>query len=93
MMRINGAIERYQQGLAFADTLIPENQPHIMQVRLGKIGQEDMEYMFKLFYDHAHYLVEETEYKGPECPGAEYHMNQLQARFVGRALYEKGVIE
>jgi hypothetical protein len=93
MMRISGAIERYQQGLAFADTLIPENQPHIMQVRLGKIGQEDMEYMFKLFYDHAHYLVEETEYKGPECPGAEYHMNQLQARFVGRALYEKGVFE
>jgi hypothetical protein len=93
MMRISSAIETYKNGQPFADTLIPINHDHIMRVRTAEVCEEDMDYMFKLFYDHAHYLVENTEYKGPEYPGAEYHMNQLQARFVGRALYEKGIFE
>lgn len=93
MARIHDAIKRYQEGLLFADTLIPEDANYIMKVRLGKIGQEDMEFYFKNLYNDAYRLAEETEYKGPECSGVEYYMNHLQAKFVGRALYEKGVLE
>lgn len=88
MARIHDAIKRYQEGLHFADTLVPKDAEWIMAVRLGKIDKEAMEYMFKLFYDHAHYLVEETEYKGPHCPQVERVMDDLQRRFVYRALYE-----
>ena len=93
MARIHNAISCYQAGLTFANTLVPEDVDYIMKVRLGKVGQEDMEFYFKNLYNDAYRLAEETEYKGPECPGAAHYMNQLQAEFVGRALYDLRCLE
>lgn len=92
MMRINGAIERYMQGYFFADTLIPENQPHIMQVRLGRVSEENMEHMFNMFYEHAHYLTEETEYKGAQYECTRF-LEDIQREFIYRALYELRIEE
>ena len=93
MARIHSAIKRYQEGLAFVDTLIPEDAEWIMKVRLGKIDEEAMEIYFQSFYNDAHRLVEDTQYKGIRCPDVEYCIDQLQARFVGRALYELRCLE
>lgn len=93
MARIHGAIKRYQEGLPFADTLVPEDAEWIMEVRLGRIDKEAMEIYFKSFYNDAYRIVNDVEYKGPECPGVEYYMNQLQAEFVGRALYDLRCLE
>ena len=49
MARIHSAIKRYQEGSPFADTLIPENYDWIMQVRLGKLDKEAMEFFSSLF--------------------------------------------
>ena len=92
MMRIAGALEQYRTSHYFADTLIPLNHDHIMKVRLGKVSQEDMEYMIKLFYDHAYYTAG-AEYKGPTCEYADTIMDELQKKFVYRALYEPGIEE
>lgn len=93
MARIHDAIKRYQEGLPFADTLVPEDAEWIMEVRLGRIDKEAMEIYFQSFYNDAHRIVSDVEYKGPECPGAEYYMTQLQAEFVGRALYDLRCLE
>jgi hypothetical protein len=63
-----------------------------MEVRLGKVSQEDMAYMIKLFYDHAYYIAG-GEYKGPTCDTAFVIMDELQKQFVYRALYEFGIEE
>ena len=93
MMRISSAIETYQNGQCFVDTLIPNNVDHIMRVRLGKICEEDMDFMFKLFYDHAHYVAEQVEYKGQSYPEIEADLDELQVAFVTRALYELRCLE
>ena len=86
MARIHSAIKRYQEGLLFADTLIPENQEWIMQVRLGKVDEEAMVIFFKSLYKDAHRLAE-SEYKGAqyEC---ENFLDKMQLYFIDRALYE-----
>ena len=93
MMRMSHAIEFYQKGEPFEKTLVPINLDHIMKVRLGKVCEEDMDFMFGLFYTHAHYCADKVEYAGPECPNVERAMDDLQARFVYRALYEFEVEE
>lgn len=91
MARIHSAIKRYQEGLAFADTLVPENAEWIMEVRLGKVDEETMENFFNKFYNEAHELAKPENYKGPEYPIIYMVMDNLKQRFVFRALYEHGV--
>lgn len=91
MARIHSAIKRYQEGLPFADTLIPENAEWIMEVRLGKVDEETMKIFFNKLYNEAHELAEPENYKGPEYPIAYMTMDSLKERFVLRALYERGV--
>lgn len=93
LMRISDAIEKYQRGWYFADTLIPLNHNHIMQVRKGEISQESMEYMFNLFYEHIHYIIENTKYVGPTYETAGRLMDEIQREFVYRALYELRIEE
>lgn len=94
MMRISSAIETYQNGQCFADTLIPNNHDHIMRVRLGKICEEDMDFIFSLFYSHAHYCAEKIEYKGEtHYANGMCLLQQLQALFVYRSLYELRCLE
>lgn len=93
MMRISWAIEAYQLGMSFAETLVPNNQEHIMRVRLGKVCEEDMDFMFKLFYDHAHFCAE-LNYKGDTHYAAGLTtLMQLQAQFTYRSLYELRCLE
>ena len=93
MMRISSAIEAYQNGQPFADTLIPNNQDHIMRVRLGKVCEEDMDFMFGLFYDHAHHCAQ-SPYKGDEYYARGMTvLDQVQAQFVYRSLYELRCLE
>lgn len=92
MARIHGAIDRYQAGLCFADTLIPENRDWIMQVRLGRVDEEAMEIFFKSLYEDAHRLAAPENYKGAvyECT---HFIDELQRQFIYRALYEMRVEE
>lgn len=92
MARICSAIKRYQGGLLFADTLIAENHDWIMEVRLGKINQRDMEQKFKEFYCLAHAYAE-SEYKGKSYEFIELSLDELQRQFIYRALYEMRVEE
>lgn len=92
MMRIASALEQYRTSYYFADTLIPLNPDRIMEVRLGKVSQEDMEYMIKFYYDQAYYAAG-AEYEGPTCDTAFIIMDELQKKFVYRALYELRVEE
>ena len=92
MMRISSAIETYQNGQPFADTLIPNNHDHIMRVRLGKVCKEDMDFMFGLFYDHARRCAQ-SPFKGVAHPEIRHVLEDLQARFVYRALYELRIEE
>lgn len=92
MARICSAIKRYQEGLPFADTLIAENHDWIMEVRLGKINQRDMEQKFKDFYCLAHAYAE-SEYKGKSYELIELSLDELQRQFIYRALYELRVEE
>lgn len=85
MMRISWAIESYQLGYSFEIGLVPANLDHIMRVREGNVSEEDMDYMFKMFYEHCHYM-NKFQYKGPEYPKIEHFMNHMTARFVYRAL-------
>ena len=93
MARIHGAIDRYQEGLCFADTLIPENRDWIMDVRLGKIDEEAMVIFFKSLYEDAHRLAAPENYKGKSYEIIEYALDELQKQFVYRALYEMRVEE
>jgi hypothetical protein len=92
MMRISSAIETYQNGQPFADTLIPNNHDHIMRVRLGKVCEEDMDFMFSLFYDHACRCAQ-SPFKGAAHPEISHELEDLQARFVYRALYDLRIEE
>lgn len=92
MARITRAIESYCNGKRFASTLVPADKDFIMRVRLGKVDEETMVKIFKSLYTTAH-LYAESEYTGPRCESIEFEMNQLQARFVGRALMELRVVE
>lgn len=92
MARIHGAIKRYQEGLGFDDTLIPENRDWIMDVRLGKVDKEYMEIFFKALYEDAHRLADSV-YKGKVCELAGFMMEHIQAQFVYRALYEMKIEE
>lgn len=91
MARIHGAIDRYQAGFCFADTLIPENRDWIMDVRLGKIDEEAMVIFFKSLYEDAHRLAA-GEYKGAVYVTDSF-LNELQEQFVYRALYELRIEE
>ena len=92
MMRISSALEQYRTSDYFADTLIPLNSDRIMKVRLGKVSQEDMEYMIKFYYDQAYYAAG-ANYEGPTYDTAFVIMDELQKKFVYRALYEGGIEE
>ena len=92
MMRISSAIETYQQGLPFADTLIPINKHHIMRVREGHVNEQDMDFMFGLFYDHSHYCAK-APYKGVSYESMVHELDELQMLFVYRALYELRIEE
>ena len=88
MMRIAYAIERYQNGLAFADTLIPENAELIMRIRRGEVSEEVMDALFINFYDYAHQCYNQ-EFKGTIADrSVKYDLEELQAQFVYRSLYE-----
>lgn len=91
MARIHSAIKRYTEGLGFADTLIPENAEWIMDVRLGKVDQTSMEIFFHSLYEDAHKLAENAYSVESQERLADVVMDSLQARFVYRALYEKGI--
>lgn len=93
MARIHGAIDRYQEGSCFADTLIPENHDWIMQVRLGEIDEEAMVIFFKSLYEDAHRLAKPENYKGPNYPDIDRAMDDIQAQFIYRALYELRIEE
>lgn len=94
MMRISGAIETYQNGQPFADTLIPLDVDLIMKVRRGEVSEDDMDYMFLLFYKHAYYIVDNIPYKGPTSrPSILCDLSQLQAQFTYRSLYELRCLE
>lgn len=93
MARIHSAIKHYYEGFCFADTLIAENSDWIMEVRLGKVDQEDMENFFRFFYEDAHRIYEECEYKGMHCPEAKATLDELQRQFTYRALYELRIEE
>ena len=88
MMRITGAIETYLNGQPFADTLIPLNRDHIMKVRLGQVSEEDMDFLFKHFYDYAHWLQDNRAYIYASHPEVIADLRELQADFVYRSLYE-----
>ena len=88
MMRITGAIETYLNGQPFADTLIAPNHDHIMRVRLGQVDEEDMDYLFKHFYDYAHWLHDNRAYIYVSYPEVAADLRELQADFVYRSLYE-----
>ena len=92
MMRIASALEQYRTSHYFADTLIPLNPDRIMEGRLGKVSQEDMEYMIKFYYDQAYYAAG-AEYEGPTCDTAFIIMDELQKKFIYRALYELRIEE
>lgn len=91
MARIHSAIKRYQEGLCFADTLIPENAEWIMRVRLGKVDEETMEIFFNKLYYETHEMSKPENYKGIDYPIVYITMDSLKERFVFRALYERGV--
>lgn len=89
MARIHDAIKRYQEGLLFADTLIPEDAEWIMKVRLGKVDEETMEIFFNKLYNEAHELAAPEKYKGPEHAFIYLFMDELKEKFVHRALWER----
>ena len=92
MARIHSAIKRYQEGCLFLDTLIAEDHDWIMQVRLGKVDKETMEIFFRHFYEDAHKLADPENYKGAVYECTKF-LDELQAEFVYRALYELRIME
>ena len=88
MLRIKWAIIKYVAGANFEETMVPLGDTHdlIMEVRLGKIAQSDMEFFANSAYKivtnvakHAH-LVQAHE------QSADCIMEHIQTKIIERAL-------
>lgn len=90
MLRIHWAIITYIYGLPFAYTLRPDENENalIMSVRLGEIGQEEMEKMFEEAYADILKLEPLAATVVDRELEANWVMETVQEEMVKRALYE-----
>ena len=95
MARITWAIVNYSHGEDFEKTLVPEEKMResIMNMRLGKLDKEAMEYFFNTYYEVAQRTYEEFNPTVEKDVNAEIIMDELQKQFIYRALYEYGIEE
>ena len=88
MLRIKWAIIKYVAGANFEETMVPMGSMHdlIMEVRLGKIAQKDMEF----FADSTYKIVTNVAKCADQVPSSEQAadtiMEYVQERIMARAM-------
>ena len=90
MLRIEWAIAQYVNGADFKDTMVPVGEMHdcIMEVRLGKIAQSDMEYFAQLAYDIATANAKRAHLVQAYEQSADCIMEHIQTKMIERALLQ-----
>ena len=90
MLRIKWAIVKYVAGADFKETMVPTGEMHdfIMEVRLGKIGQSDMEYFAQTAYDTATNVAKQAYRVQAYEQSADCIMEHIQTKIIERALQQ-----
>ena len=90
MLRIEWAITQYVNGADFKETMVPVGERHdaIMEVRLGKIAQLDMDYFAQLAYDIATANAKRAHLVQAYEQSADCIMEHIQTKMIERALQQ-----